>query len=555
MGEIRAALYRLLFLRRTYYILSWLAALGIATGVFVNAWIHFNTDTNSTKPESQRRDSNNGHCMIDFGGQWLMGRMLSEGHGRRLYLRSQQRQVLEAAYPKEHQAPDADKDDAQNLMDWLMGEDAEPGADEPNHWQVHLAPGVGGQLYPPINAFVNYPVGLFSPHVGYRINQALSMVFGFAAGLAGCLLARHRVWWPVAASFFMLFPGFAGSINLGQNAALTLAILMWGWLLISRGCAKTGGLVWGLLAFKPVWGASFFLALLFMRRWRTAFAMAATGLGLAFATVPFVGWHSWIDWFNIAREGTRVYDTDQNWVFLSRDLLSIPRRWLLSFQENEERVPHPLLTALVGWWSLVAVFEVTVRLTCVRKEQAARTVEGPATAFLLLSAWLLCFHFMYYDVLLAALPIFLLVTHPRRFLIPRFVVIFLAQRFHLGSKLSAFYEPGLPREAPSPVPGIPLQHRHIWVLNSVELTLVLILMLIPPVFPQLGLGNPYGTPWETFLLIALWLWCGWLWLRTRSIESDENVQREIGLNGENNVEKARWVAEAEVLRSPGHPTP
>ena len=77
-------------------------------------------------------------------------------------------------------------------------------------------------------------------------------------------------------------------------------------------------------------------------------------------------------------------------------------------QENEERVPHPLLTALVGWWSLVAVFEMTVRLTCVRKEQAARTVEGPATAFLLLSAWLLCFHFMYYDVLLAALPIFLL---------------------------------------------------------------------------------------------------------------------------------------------------
>jgi arabinofuranan 3-O-arabinosyltransferase len=511
MGEIRAALYRLLFLRRTYYVLSWLAALGIAIVVFVNAWIHFNIK--STKPEAQRRDSNNGHCMIDFGGQWLMGRMLSQGHGQRLYLRSQQRQVLEAAYPKEDQAQDADKDDAQNLMNWLIGDDAEEGSAEPNHWQLHLDPGVGGQLYPPINAFINYPVGSFSPQVGYRINQALSIVFAFLAGLAGCLMARNRIWWPVAAGFFMLFPGFAGSINLGQNAALTLAILMWGWFLIGRGYAKTGGLVWGLLAFKPVWGASFFLALLFMRRWRTALAMAATGLGLALATVPFVGWHSWIDWFNIARAGTRVYNTDQNWIFLSRDLLSIPRRWLLDFRENEERVPQPLLTALVGWWSLVAVFEVTVRLTGLRLEQAARAVEGPAAAFLLLSAWLLCFHFMYYDALLSALPIFLLVTHPRRFLVPRFVVIFLAQRFHLGSKLSTFYEPGLPQEAPPPVPEIPLQHRHIWVLNSVELTLILILMLIPPVFPQLGLDTPYGTPWETFTLIALWLWCGWLWLR------------------------------------------
>jgi arabinofuranan 3-O-arabinosyltransferase len=513
MREFGAAFYRLLFLPRTYNVLSWLTALSIAGSVYFNAWIHFNVNTESTQPGSKRRDGNNGHCMIDFGGQWLMGRMLTQGHGQSLYLRRQQREVLEAAYPKENQAPDAENDDAASLMDWLMGEDAPDGAPDPDHWQLHLVPGIGGQLYPPINGLVNYPVGLFRPQIGYRINQALSLVFGFAAGLAGSLLSRRRIWWPVAATFFIIFPGFAGSINLGQNAALTLAILLWGWLLISRGYALSGGLVWGMLAFKPVWGASFFLALLFTRRWKTALAMAATGLGLALATVPFVGWHSWIDWFNIARDGTRVYETDQNWIFLSRDLLSIPRRWLLNFKENEERLPHPLLTALIGWWSIAAVFEITWRLTSLRKEQAARDTEGPAPAFLLLSSWLLCFHFMYYDVLLAAFPVFLLLTYPRKFLVPRFILIFLARRIHLGDDLYGFYKPVFQGHAPPPVPVMPILHRHVWVLNSLELTLVFILLLIPPVFPQLGISNPHGTPWETFVLIGLWLWCGWTWLR------------------------------------------
>jgi arabinofuranan 3-O-arabinosyltransferase len=522
MRELGAAFYRLLLLPRTYYVLSWLAAFGIAGGVFCNAWINFNVNPDSTQPGSRRRDSNNGHCMIDFGGQWLMGRMLSEGHGQRLYLRSQQREVLQAAYPKENQDPDAENDDSASLMDWLMGDDAPEDAGAIEHWQLHLTPGIGGQLYPPINAFVNYPVGLFPPQIGYRINQALGIVFAFAAGLAGCHIARRRVWWPVVASFCMLFPGFSGSLNLGQNAALTLAILMWGWLLISRGYAWSGGLVWGLLAFKPVWGLSFFLALLFSRRWKTALAMATTGLMLALATVPFVGWHSWIDWFNIARDGTRVYNTDQNWIFLSRDLLSIPRRWLLDFRENEGRVPRPLLTALIGWWSLVAVFEITVRLSSIRKKQVARATEGPVAAFLLLSSWLLCFHFMYYDMLLAALPVFLLLTHPRRFLIPRLVVIFLARRFHLGDKLGEYYKPAFQTQEPPGVPALPIQHRHVWVLNSFELTLVFILMLIPPVFPKLGIANPHGIPWETFLLIALWLWCAWMWLRDNHFCRDED---------------------------------
>jgi hypothetical protein len=110
-------------------------------------------------------------------------------------------------------------------------------------------------------------------------------------------------------------------------------------------------------------------------------------------------------------------------------------------------------------------------------------------------------------------------------LIPRFVVLFFVNRRHLGSDLVDFYRPGLATQAPPPVPPIPATHRHIWVLNSLEMTLVLILMLIPSVLYLFDVGNPYGTPWETFVLLALWLWCAWKWLRQR--EGIKEVEGEV----------------------------
>src|SRR5260370_18138915 len=113
--------------------------------------------------------------MIDFGGQWLMGRMLYEGHGQRLYLRRQQREVAQAAFPEDDQAPDAEKSDAENLMDWLMGKDAPKGEEEPAHWQLKLAPGFGGQVYSPINSFVNLPLDHFDPHYFFRLHNVVTL--------------------------------------------------------------------------------------------------------------------------------------------------------------------------------------------------------------------------------------------------------------------------------------------------------------------------------------------------------------------------------------------
>ena len=51
-------------------------------------------------------DGNGGHCTVDFGGQYLMGRMLVTGNGGELYNRAVQRQVLAEVYPVADQDPE-----------------------------------------------------------------------------------------------------------------------------------------------------------------------------------------------------------------------------------------------------------------------------------------------------------------------------------------------------------------------------------------------------------------------------------------------------------------
>src|SRR5687767_11506651 len=69
----------------TRYVLAWLLALGLAAGYLHWAWHYFD--------EPRRRDGNLGHVWIDFGGQWLLGRMIVEGRGEQLYVRGPQREL------------------------------------------------------------------------------------------------------------------------------------------------------------------------------------------------------------------------------------------------------------------------------------------------------------------------------------------------------------------------------------------------------------------------------------------------------------------------------
>src|SRR5207249_6493292 len=106
---------------RVRYALAWLLLLGgLAFGLH-RSW-HF-----LDKPE--RRDGNEGHVSIDFAGQWVMGRLLLEGHARRLYDRGVQRQVLRRAFPCEDEAPGQEVSDVDELLSMLMGNDSPQAAE------------------------------------------------------------------------------------------------------------------------------------------------------------------------------------------------------------------------------------------------------------------------------------------------------------------------------------------------------------------------------------------------------------------------------------------
>ena len=563
-------LWSLLCSRRARYIISWLMALGIATTALTVSWILFNNDD-----ATRRSDGNAGHCTVDFGGQYLMGRMLLLGHGRHLYDRVYQRQVLWDVYPQCDEDPGQERSDVENLMSWLMGDDdpqvrrtigsfllplsADSGpsaiallAPAKQLWQPPLAcqaaritvvlaaadpiaaaallvrgqhvwesdrieqiaaKQCGGALYPPINAFLFYPLTLLTPHLAYRASQLVSLFLALVAGLGITRLSHGRIWLPVAISFVIAFPGFVQSMELGQNAALTFAILIWGWVLIAEDRQVAGGVLWGLLAFKPVWIAAFFLVPLLTGRWRVCATMLITGGTLALLTVPVVGIEGWQDWLQVGREGAETYTYDQNWIELSRDLLSLPRKWL-DFDSSWRHRRDAIAPTIVGWCLLVLALELTVRIAVLRRRECF--IAGSSAAFLLAGAWLCCFHFMYYDVLLAALPFIVVLDEPRRFLNQKWVAVVPVPGL---TNTASNHDAQHPASSVLEKDSLPYGPRHLWVLNAVEPTLWVAMLATVHVLPLFGLGLR-AMPYDTFCVALLWLWCGWqLMRRPQSAES------------------------------------
>jgi hypothetical protein len=555
MNRIEELLLSLLRHWLTYYVLAWVAALGCSAVALYYAWHCF---------DCTRIDGNSGHATIDFGGQYLMGKMLVSGHGHDLYNRRVQRAVLTDVYPagdweRTDRKPDEppDRGDVENMMYWIMGNDDPASAEAVGSFLLPLGAGdalsvsadlaacdeevwtaerrdkaverrVGGPLYPPVNAFVAAPLALLPARTAYRLQQFINLLLAFVAAAGARYLARGRVWWPVLVPAILMFPGFAGSINLGQNATLTLTILVWGWALTARGRPVLGGMVWGLLAFKPVWALAFFLVPFLSRRWRMCLAMVATGAALAVLTLPFVGLQSWLDWLSIGKEAAGIYDVEKNWIFLSRDLLSVPRRWLIDFEkgyydrlqgdftwrlwgDTAVHVPIWLANWLIGWALVLFALENTVRLAVMRRRQAAAP-DGPPAAFLFLGAWMSCYHFMYYDALLGTMGLFLLFTEPRRYLTPLLVALAPLRGEPPGGPVVAYRRPALPEGLPPPV-RLDLAPRAVWTLNRMAPTAFVLLLVIHYVFPLLHWGDHWGTPWDTFALAGVWGWCGWQWLR------------------------------------------
>src|SRR5262249_43588281 len=103
MARVLLLLWRFAVHRWTRYVAAWLAVLGFAAYLHSVA-VHVFDNKSSMPTEKRRHDGNDGHTSIDFGGQWIMGRMLVLGHGRHLYDRHYLELVARDSYPREDEA-------------------------------------------------------------------------------------------------------------------------------------------------------------------------------------------------------------------------------------------------------------------------------------------------------------------------------------------------------------------------------------------------------------------------------------------------------------------
>ena len=465
--------------------------------------------------------------------------------------------------------------DATNLMNWFMGNEKEPvkewkqvsGAAVAPFAQSPVGnpffaaaleqaaadtvtpalvakvnePVIGGPLYPPVHALFYAPLGMIDrPQRAYHIFQIFCALLVPVAGLGVKVLTRGRIWWSVATFCIFLYPGLRSGLDLGQNPVLSLCIVIWGWALASRGYNVAGGIVWGLLAFKPVWAAAFLLVPLLTGRWRFCLAMLVTGAAFGALTLPFVGIDSWFQWLQIGREASDLYKVNNNWIHLSRDLQGIPRRMLLDFTRPEEERDSTLIAAL-AWGLWVAVFASTVIVYLYRGRRTRPT--GIGAGFLFIGAYLTCFHFMYYDELISFAALAVLFADPRQFL--RSTPMAIVPTSDTSHEIASAMPSPANRELAPPLPQRPLGGRLLGYVNSFPLTVVLALFVVQNTlsgmefeatvgiryfgtpatdgstnarYPRLQADTGLKYPTGTFLMLALWAWCGWQLLSGRCRE-------------------------------------
>ena len=216
-------------------------------------------------------------------------------------------------------------------------------------------------------------------------------------------------------------------------------------------------------------------------------AMVGTGIVLGLATLPWVGLQAWFDWLKIGSAASELYALDATWIPLSRDLFGLPRRLLTDFRAPiDER--FNLAAHLAGWLVWMLVLELTIRVFCSGRRSPYRE------PFVLLAAWLLTYHFIYYDAAIACFPFLLLwdvaqrdhATGARRFGFPGkcYLVLFLLEYAvqPLNIKASIVCER--------------FSHEVLRADGEKEL------------FPRLLLTFDEWGPWNTLVLIAVWAWCG-----------------------------------------------
>ena len=201
---------------------------------------------------------------------------------------------------------------------------------------------------------------------------------------------------------------------------------------------------------------------------------------------------------------------------------NLPHRWLLFANGNPVGGVDPF-TNYFGLALWLAVPLLTAAAALWRWRRPAGTT-GPAAAFLGLGAFLSCLHFMYYDVLAAALPLCLLYAEPGRFV----------------------------RSATARPPGY-----GDWPWNIAVMTLTALFFLLTHAAGAIdfmtnkGRSNMHSLPFDTFCLLGLWALCGWWWLRQR----ESRVSTDLDLSAWSSLHPGPGSDVVQVPPRPDEPRP
>jgi alpha-1,2-mannosyltransferase len=150
-----------------------------------------------------------------------------------------------------------------------------------------IGPTVPGMpwLYPPTFLLVVWPLAY--------IPYPLAIILWIAITMLAFVLVVNRIApHPLTPWLILAFPGTFQNLIHFQNGFLSAALLGGGLLLMSRS-PVLGGVLLGLLSYKPHLAVLIPIALIAGRHWRTLAGAAVSASALALATLPVMGWKTW----------------------------------------------------------------------------------------------------------------------------------------------------------------------------------------------------------------------------------------------------------------------
>ncbi len=265
----------------------------------------------------------------DFSHLWIGGRMIASGQAGQLYNPAVQEQVYRQADPR-----------GRPPAVWT--------ASNPRYGVI------GAFFYPPPTAVGYALLGWLPLASAAVVNAYLNIA---ATLLLGWLVSRRLGLgdpsFPLAALAILVHPACFATVSLGQNALLSLVVIVLGWSLCNRNQDFRAGWVWGLLILKP----NLLLAVgwlpLVHRRWRMVLGMAAGAALVVGLTVRVTGPQAFEHYLDLLRRLAELPVLPGYRLALTYNGLSVFRKWL--------GVGWP--AELLGWCSTAAILAVTAWTT------------------------------------------------------------------------------------------------------------------------------------------------------------------------------------------------